>query len=99
MATGLDPALGLDRGHATGPGRGHGLAEHVVGDIARREHSLDRCERRAGVGEHHVAVLVQVDLALEQLRVGVVADGDEQPADVELRRIVRARVAQVDDVG
>src|SRR5215203_6704559 len=38
----------LERGHAAHPGRGHGLAIDIVGDVAGRENARDRGRGRIG---------------------------------------------------
>src|SRR5207249_1652630 len=64
----LEIPLGLERGHAPRPRRGHGLTVHVVLDVAGGEDTRDRRLRRAGL---HLDVLVgqQLDLTAEELRV------------------------------
>src|SRR3546814_5062005 len=53
---------------------------------------------RSGLGrrvvDEHVALLVEPDLVLEQLRARVVADRDEQAGDVELALLAGHRVDQ-----
>ena len=73
---GRQPLLGLERGHAAGAGRRHGLAEDLVLHVARRVDALDVGRRRIGPGQQ-IALAVHGELALEQLGVGRMADGDE----------------------
>src|SRR6185369_10937770 len=75
-ALGLEPALGVDRGLAAVGCRGHGLAVAMVVDVARDEDALDL---RAGlIVDDEIALLVDLELLLEDLGVRAVADRDEQ---------------------
>jgi hypothetical protein len=65
-----------------GAGRGDGLAVGVVLHVAAGEHAVD-VGGRAGPGDE-VAVLIEVEHTGEQVGVGAVADGHEQPGDVEV---------------
>src|SRR5215218_2203665 len=76
------PALGIDRRGRAGAGRGDRLAVDVVDDVAAGEHTVD-VGARGRVLDLHVALVVQLELAGEQLAARVVADGDEHAADVE----------------
>jgi hypothetical protein len=67
----LQEALGFERGHAAGAGGGDGLAVDAVLHVAGVEHASD-AGSRAALGED-VAVGVEFDLALKDLRVGDVA--------------------------
>src|SRR5579862_4604568 len=73
-----EEALGVERRHAAGPGGGDGLAVGVVGDVPGGEDSRDVGGCRAWL-DQEIAALVEVELPLEQLGVGLVPDGDEQP--------------------
>src|SRR5438034_1987326 len=90
----LEIPLGLERGHAPRPRRGHGLTVHVVLDVAGGEDTRDRRLRRAGL---HLDVLVgqQLDLTAEELRVRLMADGDEEPIDRALDERARLDVAEL----
>ena len=77
-------ALGVERGGATGAGGGDRLAVVVVDEVAAGEDAGEVGAGR-GVVDEHVALVVEVDLAVQQLRARVVADRDEQPGRVELR--------------
>src|SRR5262247_2893130 len=81
---GLEVALGLERGHAAAAGRRHRLSKREVLDVARREDA-----RYAGLRaprlDLDVAVRQQLDLAAEDLRVGLMTDRDEEPVDGPLR--------------
>src|SRR5690606_4851465 len=82
-------------GHAAETGRGDGLAVDVVGDVAGGEHA-----RHAGLRGHargtgldaHVAVL-HVQLADEDVRVRLVADGDEHGAELDVAGFAALHVA------
>src|SRR5690348_476456 len=60
------PALGVERGGTAGAGRGDGLAVGVVDDVAGREHAVDVGGGRRR-GDLDVPVLVELDLALDQV--------------------------------
>ena len=75
--------LGVERRRAAGAGGGHGLAVGVVHEVARGEHARQLGARGLALGED-VAVLVDLDLALDDLRVRAVADRDERAVDLEL---------------
>src|SRR5262245_36997427 len=60
----LEPALRVERRHATRARRGHRLAVHRVRDVARREHARQVGARRAR-RHGEVALLVHVELPLE----------------------------------
>ena len=65
--------LGFDGGFAAGAGSGDGLAVDAVFDVSGVEDAFD-----AGAGaalSNDVAVGIEVDLPLENLGVGDVADG------------------------
>ena len=63
-------------------GAGDGLAVLLVLDVAGGEHALDAGLALAGLG-NEVAVLVHVELALEQGGRGVVADGVKQALGID----------------
>ena len=77
---GGEEALGVESGGAAGAGRGDGLAVGVVDDVTGAE---DTGQVGPGRGrlDLQVALVVQVELALEELRARVVADRDEQAGD------------------
>ena len=60
-----------------------GLTVGVIHQVAGGEHARDIGERRAALGDD-VAVGVGVDLALNELGLGIVADGDEGAGDLQL---------------
>src|SRR5690606_5210654 len=77
------PAFRVDGSRAAGTGRGDRLPVGAVNQVPRCEHT-----RNAGAGggvlDLHVALVVDVELVADQLAPRVVADGDEQPGDVQL---------------
>src|SRR6056297_3515606 len=77
---GFEPALRVDRGGAAGTGGGDGLAVDVVLHVAAGEDAVDvgTAARRPG---DEVAVVLHGQLTLEQVGVGLVADGDEQAGE------------------
>src|SRR5262249_42350862 len=81
---GLEVALGLERGHASAAGRRDRLSKREVLDVARCEDA-----RYAGRStprlDLDVAVRQQLDLAAEDLRVGLMTDRDEETVDGPLR--------------
>src|SRR3954454_11399508 len=72
----FEVALGFERGHAPGAGGRDGLAVDVILHVTACEHTGHRRLRGPGLREQ-IAVLVEVELALEQLRVRCVADRNE----------------------
>src|SRR5207249_3179667 len=87
----LEEPLRVDRGHAARAGGGHRLAVARVLDVAAGEDAGDVGLRRPWPG-HDVAALVHLELAREELRVGLVADGDEEALGLERAALVGARV-------
>ena len=73
-------ALGVEGGRAAAAGGGDGLAVGVVDQVAAGEDARQVGQRRAALHQD-VALVVEVDLALDQLAARVVADGDEQAGD------------------
>src|SRR5262245_20611258 len=76
--------LRFQRRHATHSGSGDCLAEHLILDIAGGEDAGDGCARGVWRSDQ-VARRRRLQLTLEQLRGGRVADGDEHPIDRDLR--------------
>src|SRR4051794_16993069 len=76
-------ALGVEGAHAAGAGGGDGLAVGVVDDVADREDPVEVGAGRAGL-DLDVAVLVDIDLVLDDLRAGHVADRDEGAGRLDL---------------
>ena len=72
--------LGVQRRLAPGAGRGHGLAIGVIDQVAGREHAAQVGQRRPVLSDH-VTVLVDVDLTLDQLGLGHVANRNERSGD------------------
>src|SRR5205809_4310600 len=87
----LEEALRVDRGHAARAGGGHRLAVARVLHVAAGEDAGEARLRRARPG-HDVAALVHLELACEELRVGLVADGDEEALGLERAALVGACV-------
>lgn len=69
--------LRLQSSHASSTGTGNGLAVSLVLDVTSGKHTGDARLRGAGLGDD-VALGVDVDLALDQVGRGVVADGVEE---------------------
>jgi hypothetical protein len=88
-----DVALGVEGGGTAGAGRGDGLPVVVVDEVAARE-DAGQVGVRGGVPHEHVPVVVEVDLTGQQLRARVVADGDEQPGDLQRPGLAADGVAQ-----
>src|SRR3954449_4453546 len=72
-----EPALGVDRGGGTGAGRGDRLPVDVVDDVATGEDAVD-VRAGARVVDDDVSLVVQLELADEQLGARVVPDRHEQ---------------------
>ena len=89
--------LRLPRLAAPGPRGRHGLAVRRILRVATSEDPGDRGVRRLLLRQD-VAALVHVELAREELRVGLVADGDEEPVDLHRTRRARLRVRE-DEAG
>ena len=89
------PAFGVDRGRTSGAGRGDGLPVGVIHQVTGGEHTVHR-----GVGGPpaglDVTLVVQVDLAADQLGARVVPDGDEHAGDGQVGLFSGDRVAQPD---
>src|SRR3989338_1139545 len=86
----FQPALGVNGGAAAGPGGGDRLAVDVVVDVAGGEHPFDACPR--AVLHDDVALRVELELAAENLGVGLVPDADEDA--VNLARSEERRVGK-----
>jgi len=71
-------ALRLDCGHAAHAGRGDRLAIDMIRAIARHEYAPDA--RLGAAPGNDIAVGIQIELSLEDVCVGHVADGDEDAA-------------------
>src|SRR3712207_5169353 len=92
---GGQPALGVDGRRGAGAGRGDGLPVDVVDDVTAGEDAFD-----VGPGgrvlDLHVALVVQLELADEQLAARVVADSHEDTRDRQLLGGAGADVGQLD---
>src|SRR5947209_14739716 len=71
------PPLGIQRRHATGAGGGHRLSVIVVGHVARRKDTLNARRGSLRRGPFDVTNIRQRQLALEEIDVRRVADGQE----------------------
>jgi hypothetical protein len=79
-------ALGIQRGHAAGAGRGDRLAVDLVHHVAAREHAGHAGPRRAGL-DLDIMVRIELEMPAEQLGRRVVADRDEAALDIEPREL------------
>jgi len=86
-------ALRVEGAQAPRAGGGDRLAVRVVLDVADSEDSRDVGLGRAGP-RHEVAVLVVVEVIDEELRVGIVADRDEEPLRLDVTRLAGVGVEQ-----
>src|SRR5690606_13607051 len=90
-------ALGVQGSGASGSRCGDGLAVGVVDHVTAGEHAGE-VGPGAGRVDLQVALLVEVELALEEFHTGVVADRDEQSADIEGALLTGHPVPQSDRV-
>src|SRR6478735_7385996 len=88
-----EEALCVQGCRATGAGSRDGLSVRVVDDVASAEDARQVGAGRGGF-DLEVALVVEIELALEELRAGVVADGDEQTRHRKLGRLTGLGVAQ-----
>jgi hypothetical protein len=88
-------ALGVQGRRTPAAGGGDGLPVGVVDHVAAGEDAVDVGPGALALGQD-VALTVQVDLALDQVRPRVVPDRDEQPGELELALGAGDRVAQGD---
>jgi hypothetical protein len=71
----LDPPLGIDGSHATAPGCGDRLSVGEILDVTTGKNTID-----TGTGTFYasdIAIVVQFDLAIEQLSVRSMTDRDK----------------------
>ena len=94
MRLGFEPAFGVDRCHAPHAGSRHGLPIRVVDAVTAGEHAFYRCPR--AFVDDDVSGGVEVDLPFEELRLGVMSDGDEQSASVTDQLRAGLDVAQLE---
>ena len=88
-----EPALGVDRGRTAAARGGDGLPVGVVDQVAAaKTPSTDVLVVRPWTCD--VAVVVELDLAADQVRAGIVADRDEHAGDGELGLFAGDGVAQ-----
>ena len=74
-------ALGVEGGHTARAGGRDGLAVRLVAGVAAPEDALHIGVGRPGARGDDVAFLVEVDLAGEDVGVGLVANGQEETGD------------------
>src|SRR5205814_8634744 len=89
----LEVAFGVGRGHAAAAGRGGRLTVRGILDVSGGEHAGDAGARSAEGAD--VSAGKKLQLALEELRVGNVADSDEQPLGLEGADHVRFQIAKL----
>ena len=77
------------------PGGRNRLAVDLVHHVAAGEHAVDVGPRRARLDDD-IAVIVQLELALEQLGRGLMADGDERAFDFDPADLAGPLVADVE---
>jgi len=77
-------------------GAGNGLAVALVLDVAGGKDTLDARHGGAGLGLD-VAILVHVELALDEGRGGVMADGVEEAARLDDLLLVASTEINTDD--
>jgi hypothetical protein len=88
-------------GHAAGAGGGDGLAVAAILDVSA---GVDAVELNARAGDEDVvlgldvAVVVEVELAFEHLRVGLVADAEEHEADGKRPALLGLLVVELEAV-
>ena len=70
--------LGVDGSHAASAGRGNRLAIFRVSNVAAGKNTFHIRAGRLRLGQN-VPDRIQIKLALKQIRVRLVANGDEQP--------------------
>ena len=89
----LQVPVGVERGHAAGGGAGDGLAVDVVLHVARGEHAGDAGGGGVALepGARDDVAALHVELALEEVGIGLVADGDEAAGELQLARGCRRR--------
>ncbi len=85
----VEEFLCVERCHATGTRRGHGLAVYLVRNITRREYARNAGRRCVSfeAGLDNDVVIIHVELVLEESGVGTVADRDEYARQINLFRL------------
>src|SRR5579884_3851310 len=91
LAERLQPAFGIDRRAAAIAGRGHRLTVAMIDHVAGGENAWHVGHRV--LARDDVAPLVHIDLAAEQRGIGLMADGHEQPLDIEPSRRIGLQIA------
>src|SRR5690606_22705523 len=76
----------IQGGHAAHAGRGNGLTVDVVADIACGKNARNAGGSRVafGTGADAEIAVFHVQLAFEQFRVGLMTDGDEYAAELQI---------------
>src|SRR5271163_2436168 len=90
MPFGFEKPFRFHGRHTPGPRRGDRLPIGPILDVTGMEYSSD-VRARAAVADD-VTVVIQVDLPFERLRVGNVADGDEETVDFLIPGFLAHRV-------
>src|ERR1035441_9879659 len=93
----IEELLRFERGHAAGAGGGDSwpiaaVLHIAAGKDARQRHAFlcdQDVSRRA-----NIAVAVKIDLAGEDLRIGLMSDAKKKAADVERRDLAGGHIAQ-----
>src|SRR4051812_36928255 len=87
--------LGVEGALGPAAGGGDRLAVGVIDEVADREDAGELGLRR-GLLDDHVALVVQLDLALDQLRARAMPDGHERAADLDVALLAGLRVLEAD---
>src|SRR5581483_3606519 len=95
VLVGGQETLSLQRRHAAHAGGGYRLAEHLVLHVAGGEHA-GNLGRGAVRSCDEIALIVERQLALEELGRGRVADGDEEAVTGDLLHLPGLHVADPD---
>ena len=87
--------LGVESRHAARTGGGHCLAVDLIHDVPAGEHAGDA--RPGGPWlDQDVAIVVELQLAFEELGRGLVANSDERPFDIDAANCAGALVLDVE---
>ena len=78
-----DEAVGVDSGATAHAGRGNGLLIGRIGDVAGSEYAGNICGGAFAFGADESG-FVEVDHALENFGVGLVADSEEEAVDLDV---------------
>jgi hypothetical protein len=91
----FEPSLGIDRSHASGASGGYCLPIDPIDYIPRGKDAIDISVGRTGA-DLEVTKLVHVELADEDRRVGLMADGHEDSVCGKIRNNTGLEVLQAD---